>query len=129
MNTASPPLPTKIQLHNKRNVLSLAYANGESLELPCEYLRVFSPSAEVRGHGQGQEVLQSGKKDVGIERIDRVGNYAIQLTFDDGHNSGIYAWDYLYQLGCNHEQRWAAYLQELAEAGASRDPAVQVLKL
>lgn len=129
MKTSSPPLPTKIQLHKKRRVLALSYANGEQLELSCEYLRVSSPSAEVRGHGAGQEVLQVGKSQVGIVSIDRVGNYAIQPVFDDGHDSGIFSWDYLYQLGTEYEQRWADYLEQLADSGQSRDPGVQVLKL
>lgn len=129
MNTASPPLPSAIKLHRKRRVLALTYANGEAIELDAEYLRVFSPSAEVRGHGRGQEVLQWGKKAVALERVAAVGNYALQLFFDDGHDTGIYAWDYLYQLGLQRESKWASYLEQLTAAGKSRDPAVQVLKL
>ena len=125
----SPPLPQKIRLHRKRHTIELIYANGESLELDAEYLRVFSPSAEVRGHGPGQETLQWGKKDINIERVVAVGNYAIQLIFDDGHDSGIYSWDYLYQLNGERERNWQSYTAALAEAGLSRDPAVQVLKL
>ena len=125
----SPPQPQKIRLHSKRHTLELIYSNGESLELDAEYLRVFSPSAEVRGHGPGQETLQWGKKGINIERVVPVGNYAIQLIFDDGHDSGIYAWSYLYQLNSERELNWHNYTAALAEAGLSRDPAVQVLKL
>ena len=110
-------------------MLELGYANGEQLELDAEYLRVFSPSAEVRGHGPGQEALQWGKKEVAIERVAAVGNYALQLFFDDGHNTGIYSWEYLYQLGRDHSDNWNAYLQQLGQAGQSRDPSVQILKL
>jgi DUF971 family protein len=127
--SASPPLPKSIKLHRKRRVLELGYANGEQLELDAEYLRVYSPSAEVRGHGPGQEVLQWGKKDVAIDRITPVGNYALQLHFDDSHDTGIYAWDYLYQLGRDRSQNWSSYLQLLERAGKSRDPSVQILKL
>lgn len=123
------PTPQKIKLHRKRACLELLYQNGEQMELSAEYLRVFSPSAEVQGHGPGQEVLQSGKKNVSIERVTAVGNYAIQLFFDDGHNTGIYAWPYLYQLGSDYDANWQDYLRQLADAGLSRDPAVQVLNL
>ena len=125
----SPPLPQKIRLHRKRHLLELVYANGKSAELPTEYMRVFSPSAEVRGHGPGQETLQYGKKDVNIERIVAVGNYAIQPIFDDGHDSGIFSWDYLYQLYQDYDANWQQYLAALTDAGLNRDSAVQVLKL
>jgi DUF971 family protein len=125
----SPPLPQKIKLHRKRKTLELIYQNGEQIELPAEYLRVFSPSAEVRGHGSGQETLQWGKKDVNIERIVAVGNYAIQPLFDDGHNTGIFSWDYLYRLHQEYAVNWARYIEQLADVDMSRDPAVQVLKL
>ena len=127
--SASPPLPTSIKLHRKRRILALDYANGEQLELDAEYLRVYSPSAEVRGHGPGQEVLQWGKKEVAIDRIAAVGNYALQIFFDDSHDTGIYSWDYLYQLGSNRSQNWREYLQRLEAAAKSRDPSVQILKL
>ena len=127
--STSPPLPKSIKLHRKRRILALAYANGEQLELDAEYLRVYSPSAEVRGHGPGQEVLQSGKKAVAIDSIAAVGNYALQIFFDDSHDTGIYSWDYLYQLGCNRNQNWSEYLQRLEAAAQSRDPSVQILKL
>lgn len=129
MERPSPPTPQSIRLHRKRRVLELAYGNGEQIELDAEYLRVFSPSAEVRGHGPGQETLQWGKKHVALDKVEAVGNYAIQLFFDDGHDSGIYAWEYLYQLAQEREDNWAAYERDLAAAGKSRDPAVQVLKL
>ena len=127
--SASPPLPKSIKLHRKRRILALDYANGEQLELDAEYLRVYSPSAEVRGHGPGQEVLQWGKKEVAIDRIAAVGNYALQIFFDDSHDTGIYSWDYLYQLGRNRSQNWREYLQRLEAAAKSRDPSVQILKL
>jgi DUF971 family protein len=129
MSKQSPPLPTSIVLHRVRRILELAYANGEKLELDAEYLRVFSPSAEVRGHGRGQEVLQWGKMEVAIERLEPVGNYALQLIFDDEHDTGIYSWEYLYQLGQEYQQNWQGYLTQLEQAGKSRDPSLQVLKL
>ncbi len=119
--------PTAITLHRKSRELELSYANGESYRLPCEYLRVYSPSAEVGGHGPGQEVLQTGKLKVGISDIKPVGHYALQLVFDDGHDTGLYAWDYLYDLCINHRQHWQDYLDRLDAAGASRDPDVQVV--
>jgi DUF971 family protein len=101
-------------------VLELAYDDGRSFRLPFEFLRVYSPSAEVRGHGPGQEVLQTGKRDVDITALEPVGSYAIQPMFSDGHNTGIYSWDYLYELGANQEQLWADYLSRLETAGSSR---------
>lgn len=129
MSNESPPRPLSIKLHRVRRVLELNYADGGQWQLPAEYLRVFSPSAEVRGHGAGQEELQWGKKAVAIERVEPVGNYAIQLAYDDGHDTGIYAWDYLYRLGSEYDSNWSEYLQRLARAGVSRDPSVQILKL
>ena len=129
MSSQSPPLPQSIKLHRKSRILELRYANDELLELDAEYLRVFSPSAEVRGHGAGQEVLQWGKKEVAIERVAAVGNYALQLFFDDQHDTGIYSWEYLYQLGRDRSTNWSRYLQQLGQAGQSRDPSVQILKL
>ncbi len=116
----SKPIPTELNLHRHSKVLEITFDDGSHFNLPCEYLRVFSPSAEVQGHGPGQEVLQLGKEDVAIEQITAVGNYAVCLHFDDGHNSGIYSWDTLYQLGKNHEQNWQNYLQRLEEAGHKR---------
>ena len=119
--------PLAIDLHRKSQELELRYADGSSYRLPSEYLRVYSPSAEVKGHGPGQEVLQTGKIKVAITDIKPVGHYALQLVFDDGHDTGLYAWDYLYDLCVNHQQRWQDYLDRLAAAGASRDPEVQVV--
>jgi DUF971 family protein len=115
------PTPTEIKLHQKSRVLEITYADGKTFSLPCEFLRVHSPSAEVRGHGPGQEVLQVGKKDVAITSIEPVGTYAIQLCFSDGHETGIYSWDLLYGYGLHQQEMWAHYLQRMQEAGASRD--------
>ena len=120
------PTPTEIKLHQKSRVLEIAFSDGRSFSLPYEFLRVFSPSAEVRGHGPGQEVLQTGKRSVDIASVDPVGSYAIQPTFSDGHATGIFAWDYLYSLGVDQDRMWGEYLKKLAAAGASRD-AVQGL--
>lgn len=114
------PRPTEIHLHQKSRVLELAYDDGTRHKLPCELLRVYSPSAEVRGHGPGQEVLQVGKEDVNITAIEPVGNYAVKLVFSDGHDSGIYDWNYLYHLGVNQEAMWSEYLQRLENAGYKR---------
>ncbi|MCX8099299.1 MAG: DUF971 domain-containing protein [Casimicrobiaceae bacterium] len=116
------PIPREITLDRKRRVLVLQYAQA-SYELPFEYLRVMSPSAEVRGHGPGQEVLQVGKRDVDILELEPVGLYAIRPRFSDGHQTGIYSWDYLYLLAIEQTQRWAEYLRRLEAAGASRDGA------
>lgn len=117
----SVPQPTEIKLHQKSRVLEIAFADGASFRLPCEFLRVYSPSAEVRGHGPGQEVLQTGKKDVEISRIEPVGQYAVQLHFSDGHDTGIYSWDLLYEYGKRQEEMWQHYLKRMQEAGASRE--------
>ncbi|HJQ63473.1 MAG TPA: DUF971 domain-containing protein [Burkholderiales bacterium] len=114
--------PTEIKLHQKSRVLEVSFTDGRSFRLPCEFLRVYSPSAEVRGHGPGQEVLQVGKKEVTIEKIEPVGSYAIQLTFSDGHDTGIYSWDLLYDYGLRQEEMWQHYLKRMADAGASREP-------
>lgn len=126
MNTT--PRPVNIRLRKQSRLLQLEYAGGETHDLSWEYLRVYSPSAEVRGHHPSQAVLQTGKKDVAISELRPVGHYALQLVFDDGHDSGIYAWDYLYRLGVEYESRWQAYLDDLAAAGKSRDPEVQVIQ-
>ena len=118
---ANTPIPSDICLHQQSRVLELQFDDGAQFSLPCEYLRVYSPSASVRGHGPGQEVLQTGKHEVNIVTIEPVGHYAVKLVFSDGHDSGLYSWDYLYQLGQEHEPRWADYLARLAAAGASRD--------
>jgi DUF971 family protein len=120
---ARTPLPTEIKLHQASRVLEIAFADGRSFKLPCEFLRVLSPSAEVRGHGPGQETLQPGKRDVTITALEPVGHYAIRPTFSDGHDSGIYSWDYLYDLGDRQDELWQRYLAGLEAAGASRDPA------
>jgi len=116
------PQPTEIRLHQASRVLEIAYADGRNFKLPCEFLRVYSPSAEVRGHGPGQEVLQTGKKEIAITKIEPVGNYAVQLTFSDGHDTGIYSWDLLYEYGARHDEMWQQYLKRMEEAGASREP-------
>src|SRR5712691_9970998 len=121
MDTNTPP-PTEIKLHQKSRVLEIEFADGKTFSLPCEFLRVYSPSAEVRGHGPGQEVLQVGKRLVEITHIEPAGSYAIQLSFSDGHDTGIYSWDTLYDLGLRQEEMWQHYLKRLAEAGASREP-------
>ena len=112
--------PTEIQLHTKSRMLEIRFEDGAHFELPCEYLRVYSPSAEVQGHGPGQEVLQIGKEDVTITAVEPVGNYAVKLVFDDGHDTGLYSWDTLYSLGMNQEENWRHYLNRLREAGHER---------
>ncbi len=112
--------PVAITLHQQSRLLEVAYDDGNVFRLPCEYLRVYSPSAEVKGHGPGQGVLQVGKEDVNITQIEPVGHYAVKLIFDDGHKTGLYSWDYLYRLGVEQQQRWEAYLDALARAGHSR---------
>ena len=121
--------PTDIQLRRKSGLLVLSYADGSRHELPAEFLRVHSPSAEVRGHGKGQAVLQTGKRHVGVVGVEAVGNYAIRLSFDDRHDSGLYSWDYLHQLCTQKETLWLQYLDQLAAAGASRDPAPSATSL
>src|SRR5262245_37493076 len=122
MAASDAPTPTDITLHQKSRVLEIAFSDGKRFELPYEFLRVFSPSAEVRGHGPGQEVLQTGKKEVDILSLEPVGSYAVQPNFSDGHNTGIYSWDYLYELGENREEMWQTYLNRLYAAGARREP-------
>lgn len=112
--------PTDINLHQKSRVLELTYEDGSHFELPCEYLRVYSPSAAVTGHGPGQEVLQLNKEEVGITGIEPQGNYAIKLLFDDEHDTGLYTWDYLYELGSKYEEKWQDYLDRLSKAGHER---------
>jgi DUF971 family protein len=117
------PQPTEIKLHQKSRILEIAFADGAAFRLPCEFLRVYSPSAEVRGHGPGQEVLQVGKQDVEITRVEPVGSYAVQFTFSDGHDTGIYSWDLLYDYGQRQDEMWQHYLKRMDEAGASREAA------
>ena len=113
--------PTEIKLHQASRVLEIAFADGRRFRLPYEFLRVHSPSAEVRGHGPGQEVLQTGKRDVTIASVEPVGHYALRPAFSDGHDTGIYSWEYLYDLGSRQDELWRRYLERLAQAGASRD--------
>jgi DUF971 family protein len=114
------PYPVAINLHQKSRVLEVEYDAGEKFELSCEYLRVYSPSADVKGHGPGQEVLQVGKENVNIKEIEPVGNYAVRLVFDDEHTTGLYSWDYLYELGIEHDDNWMTYLDALKQVGYVR---------
>ena len=120
MSTSSPQ-PTALTLHQASRVLEVSFADGASYRLPFELLRVYSPSAEVQGHGPGQEVLQTGKREVGIDAIEMVGHYAVQPRFSDGHETGIFSWNYLYQLGAEMPNRWSRYLERLSAAGMDRD--------
>ena len=114
--------PTEIKLHQKSRVLEISFADGRTFRLPCEFLRVHSPSAEVRGHGPGQEVLQVGKQNVDITHIEPVGSYAVQIIFSDGHDSGLYSWDILYDYGVHQDEMWRQYLKRMEGAGESREP-------
>lgn len=114
------PRPTDIKLHQKSRVLELVFDDGFECNLTCEYLRINSPSAEVQGHGPGQEILQVGKQDVGITTLEPSGNYALKIHFDDGHNTGLFTWNYLHGLGKHYEENWQRYLDKLAAAGKSR---------
>ena len=115
------PIPSEIKLHQKSRRLELTYDGGETFLLDFEYLRVYTPSAEARGHGPGQETLQTGKRNIDIERIEPVGTYALRLVFSDGHDSGLYSWDLLYNLGKHHDELWPNYLVQLEAQGLSRD--------
>ena len=121
MAAGEKPTPTEIKLHQKSKVLEISFSDGSRFELPYEFLRVNSPSAEVRGHGPGQEVLQSGKKDVDILSLEPVGSYAVQPHFSDRHSTGIYSWEYLYDLGTHRQSLWQDYLKRLEAAGARRE--------
>lgn len=121
-------VPDKVKLHKKSKTLELQFG-AEHFNLGAEYLRVHSPSAEVKGHGPGQEVLQTGKLHVALTSLDMIGNYALKLTFDDGHNTGLYSWDYLYDLGRNESSYWQSYLDKLTSAGKTRDPEISVVKI
>ena len=120
--TKDTPKPTEIKLHQKSRILDISFSDGKTFHFSCEFLRVHSPSAEVCGHSPEQAVLQTGKKEVNINHIEPVGNYAIQLTFSDGHNTGLYSWDLLYNYGLNQDKMWHRYLQQIEEAGESREP-------
>lgn len=116
-----PSIPQSLVVHQQSKVLELGYEDGANYRLPFEFLRVMSPSAEVRGHGLGQEILQTGKRNVSILSVEPVGNYAIKPTFTDGHDSGLFSWDYLYELCSQQEDLWQDYLQKLTQAGVDRD--------
>jgi DUF971 family protein len=118
---SSTPIPTEIKMHQASRLMEISFADGTSFRLSYEFLRVYSPSAEVRGHGPGQETLQAGKREVTIAEVEPVGNYAIRPRFSDGHDTGIYSFDYLYELGSRQQPMWERYLERLKAAGASRD--------
>ncbi len=115
------PTPQAMTVHSQSKVLEISFSDGAAFRIPFELMRVYSPSAEVQGHGPGQEVLQSGKREVGLTGLEPVGNYAVQPSFSDGHDSGIFTWDYLYFLGSQQEKLWADYTARLAAAGVERD--------
>ncbi len=122
MTAAARPWPTELRLRERGTLLTVSFDNGEAFDLTAEYLRVESPSAEVKGHGPGQEVTVAGKRDVRIVSLEPVGNYAVRIVFDDGHSTGLYSWDYLHRLGRDRDDIWAAYLARLDEQGLSRAP-------
>lgn len=119
---SNTPKPTNIKLHQKSRVLEISFDDDNTYELSTEFLRVYSPSAEVRGHGPGQEVLQFGKEDVNITNVEPIGTYAVCLHFDDNHDTGIYSWEWLHYLGSNQDELWADYIQKLETAGKRRSP-------
>ena len=119
--TAQTPQPTSITVHQQSRVLEVGFDDGKLFRIPFELMRVYSPSAEVQGHGPGQEVLQTGKREVGLSALEPVGNYAVQPSFTDGHGTGIFSWDYLYFLGSQQDELWRKYEARLQEAGMSRD--------
>ena len=128
MNNTDKPIPTLIELHQKSRVLEIGFSDGKQFTLPYEFLRVYSPSAEVRGHGPGQETLQVGKKEIELTAAEPVGTYALQLVFSDGHETGIYSWEYLHSMGVKQEKMWDEYLQRMEAAGAKREPSFNILK-
>ena len=119
--TNDTPTPSSLTAHGKARVLEVSFSDGAAFRIPFELMRIYSPSAEVQGHGPGQEVLQTGKRDVDLEGLDPVGNYGVQPRFSDGHDTGIYTWDYLYFLGAQQQQLWTDYEQRLKKAGVARD--------
>lgn len=119
--TQTTPTPQDLTVHSQSRVLEVSFSDGAQFRIPFELMRVYSPSAEVQGHGPGQEVLQTGKREVELNALDPVGNYAVQPRFSDGHDSGIFSWDYLYFLGSQQDKLWADYTQRLSKAGAHRD--------
>lgn len=122
--TKNSPIPTAVTVHQASKVLEIAFADGAAFRIPFELMRIYSPSAEVQGHGPGQEILQTGKRDVGINGLEQVGNYALQPEFSDGHNTGLFTWDYLYFLGSQQTELWQQYESRLLAAGVSRDEAM-----
>jgi DUF971 family protein len=127
MSDTSKPVPTQIELHQKSRMLEIAFSDGKHFRLPYEFLRVNSPSAEVKGHGPGQETLQVGKKEVEITSAEPVGTYAMQITYSDGHDSGLYSWEYLHHMGEHQDEMWRDYLAKMDAAGAKREPAPNIL--
>ena len=123
---ADSPTPTALTVHSQSRLLEIAFSDGALFKLPFELMRVYSPSAEVQGHGPGQEVLQTGKREVGIVELEPIGNYAVKPVFSDGHESGIYSWDYLYHLGTDQDRLWEDYNRRLQAAGAVRDAPMMV---
>jgi DUF971 family protein len=121
---ADSPMPVSMTAHGQSRVLEISFSDGAQFRIPFELMRIYSPSAEVQGHGPGQEILQTGKREVGLAGLEPVGNYAVQPAFSDGHDTGIYSWDYLYFLGSQQAQLWAGYERRLAEAGVDRDAAM-----
>ena len=119
--TAGAPTPEALTVHGQSRALEIRFSDGKTFRIPFELMRVYSPSAEVQGHGPGQEVLQTGKREVDVVELAQVGNYAVQPTFSDGHNSGIFSWDYLYHLGAEQDQLWAQYNERMQAAGVQRD--------
>ncbi len=124
--TPGAPTPTALTLHGRSRVLEIAFSDGASFRIPFELLRVYSPSAEVQGHGPGQETLQTGKREVGVVALEPVGHYGVKPVFSDGHDTGIYTWDYLYDLGARQDYHWADYQARLAAAGHDRDAPMPV---
>ncbi len=120
------PTPTQVTVHQASRMLEIGFDDGKTFKIPFELMRVYSPSAEVQGHGPGQEVLQTGKREVGIVELEPVGHYALQPQFSDGHQSGIFTWDYLYHLGANADELWRKYFERLKAAGVERDAAMAV---
>ena len=118
---ADSPTPTALTVHSQSRLLEIAFSDGASFKIPFELMRVFSPSAEVQGHGPGQDVLQTGKREVGVVALEPIGNYAVKPVFSDGHESGIFSWDYLYHLGTDQDRLWEDYNRRLQAAGAQRD--------
>ena len=118
---AGSPTPTALTVHSQSRILEIEFSDGAAFKIPFELMRVYSPSAEVQGHGPGQEVLQTGKRQIDVVQLEPIGNYAVKPVFSDGHESGIFSWDYLYHLGSDQSQLWDDYLRRLRSAGVERD--------